>query len=175
MNVRVRYNSNMNATAAHRIPEGNLPEETYLRIGEVAELTGLTQRTIRYYEELGLLPPPTRTHGDFRLFSAGDISRLAEIVRLKKLLGFSLSEIKEIVEGEETRSQLRDQYRATDDAATRLRMLEEATGVVENQLALIERKMAQMVEMRSDLLGRINRFAAIKKELMDKIKGAAAE
>ena len=67
------------------------PGEQLLRIGDVALRTGLTQRTIRYYEELGLLPPATRTQGDFRLFGERDILRLEKIVRLRDLFGLSLA------------------------------------------------------------------------------------
>src|SRR4051794_3783068 len=65
------------------------PDHDYLQIGEVAELTGLTQRTLRYYEELQLLDPPTRLAGGFRLYSPRDVARVRQIMRLKQLLGFS--------------------------------------------------------------------------------------
>jgi len=141
------------------------PPGIYLRIGEVALSTGLTQRTIRYYEEIGLLPPPTRTQGDYRLYSEPDLARLAEIVRLKSLLGFSLSDIKQIIEGEETRSQLRTEYHAADDAATRLAKLEGAITIAEAQLALVERKQAQMADLQNDLKARLVRYAQKKAEL----------
>ena len=94
--------------------------ERYLQIGEVAEQLGLTPRTLRYYEEIGLLAPPSRMEGGFRLYSAADITRLENIVQLKRLLGFSLAEIKQVVEamdpkaatpGEQARRRLGDQAR----------------------------------------------------------------
>jgi MerR family transcriptional regulator, repressor of the yfmOP operon len=147
------------------------PEETYLRIGEVTEVTRLTQRTIRYYEEIGLLPPPTRTQGAYRLFSEGDIRRLGEIVGLKDLLGFSLAEIKEMVEGEEVRSQLHSEYHAADNIATRLSKLDEATRLTERQLQLLDRKMTQMVELKGDMKVRLERYAQKKIELESKLAG----
>ena len=72
-------------------------EGAYLQIGEVAERTGVTQRTLRFYEEKGLLKPPSRMEGGFRLYSEEDVQRVAEIRRLQSLLGFSLAEIKEII------------------------------------------------------------------------------
>ena len=72
-----------------------------MQIGEVAELTGLTQRTLRYYEELQLLDPPSRMAGGFRLYSPDDVARVQHIVRLKQLLGFSLAEIKQIISAED--------------------------------------------------------------------------
>lgn len=155
--------------------ETSLRAETFLRIGEVAEATGLTQRTIRYYEEIGLLPPPTRTQGDYRLFSESDVKRLGEIVRLKNLLGFSLSDIKEIVEGDETRSQLHSEYHATGNSATRLLKLDEATRVTEAQLALLDRKLAQIAELQSDLRARLARYEQKRLELESLIAGESGK
>src|SRR3990172_12959837 len=85
--------------------------DAYLQIGEVAERTGVTQRPLRFYEEKGLLKPPTRMEGGFRLYSEADILRVEQIRRLQQLLGFSLAEIKEMVEAEEVKLQLRAEYR----------------------------------------------------------------
>jgi len=57
----------------------------YLQIGEVAERTGVTQRTLRFYEEKGLLKPPTRMEGGFRLYSEDDVHRVEQIKQLQKL------------------------------------------------------------------------------------------
>ena len=147
--------------------ENSGEDEALLRIGDVAELTGLTQRTIRYYEELGLLLPPTRTEGDFRLYSRRDVTRLAEIVRMKNLLGFSLGEIRKIVEGEETRTQLRSEYQATEDAAVRLSKLNQALEVAQSQLDLVTSKIGQMQELRAELETRIARYERLKLELQE--------
>ena len=77
-------------------------DEAYLQIGEVAERTGVTQRTLRFYEEKGLLRPPTRMDGGFRLYSEEDVKRVEHIRRLQDLLGVALAEIKEMVDAEET-------------------------------------------------------------------------
>ncbi len=139
--------------------------ERYFLIGEAAERTGLTQRTIRYYEELGLLSPPSRTQGDFRLFSESDLARLKEISKLKHLLGFSLAEIRKIVEGEEVLGQLRSEYHATGDSARRLALLDNATKLTDAQLELIEAKMSQMEELRTELVARRLRYAEKRREL----------
>ena len=76
-------------------------EEAYLQIGEVAERTGVTQRTLRFYEEKGLLKPPSRLDGGFRLYSEDDVQRVEQIKRLQRLLGFTLADIKEMVEAAE--------------------------------------------------------------------------
>ncbi len=68
-----------------------------LTIGEIADELQLNPRTIRYYEEVGLLPEPRRSESGYRLYSSYDIERL-RLVKRAKLLGLSLVEIKEIVE-----------------------------------------------------------------------------
>ena len=64
-----------------------------LRIGEVAELTGTTTRTIRYYEEIGLLRGGERAQGKHRFYTQTDADRIHEIVRLRNLLGVSLEQL----------------------------------------------------------------------------------
>ncbi len=60
------------------------------KIDDVAKATGLTKRTIRYYEEIGLIKPPARSEGGTRLYTAEDIERLKNIVAAREVLGFSL-------------------------------------------------------------------------------------
>src|SRR5262245_64788446 len=91
--------------------ESSANGEPYLQIGEVAERTCVTQRTLRFYEEKGLLKPPSRMEGGFRLYSEDDVRRVEQIKQLQKLLGLSLAEIKELIEAEEVKSQIRADYR----------------------------------------------------------------
>lgn len=67
-----------------------------MQIGEVAEQTGLSLRTIRYYEEVGLLTPSGRTSGGFRLYSESDLARL-RLIRRMKPLEFSLEETRQVL------------------------------------------------------------------------------
>lgn len=90
----------------------------HMQIGEVAERTGLSLRTIRYYEEVGLVRPSARTQGGFRLYTEPDVARLNLIKRMKPL-GFSLDET-------------RDLLRALDD-------LDRESGSVDTREALVER------------------------------------
>jgi DNA-binding transcriptional MerR regulator len=68
-----------------------------LQIGEVADRVGLSLRTLRYYEEVGLLAPAQRTEGGFRLYTDEHVERLALIRRLKSL-GFTVGETRELLE-----------------------------------------------------------------------------
>ena len=67
------------------------------QIGEVAEAVGLSLRTIRYYEEVGVVPPSGRTAGGFRLYTDDDIERL-RLVKQMKPLDFSLEEIRDLLD-----------------------------------------------------------------------------
>ena len=69
---------------------------TTMHIGELAERTGLSLRTIRHYDEVGLLPATARTDGGFRVYSEEDFERLMVIKQMKPL-GFSLEEMAEIL------------------------------------------------------------------------------
>lgn len=132
--------------------------EAYLQIGEVAERTGVTQRTLRFYEEKGLLKPPTRMEGGFRLYSEEDVQRVERIKRLQTLLGFTLAEIKEMVEAEEVKLQLRQQYRQDADLADRREKIEKAIEVTERQVAVIRQKMDALADMRNHLEERLSKY-----------------
>lgn len=68
-----------------------------MQIGEVAERTGLSLRTIRYYGEVGLVEPSSRTEGGFRLYTDGDVARL-ELIKTMKPLGYTLEEMSDVLE-----------------------------------------------------------------------------
>jgi DNA-binding transcriptional MerR regulator len=74
-----------------------ITEHSRLKIGELAHQTGLTIKTIRYYESRGLLDQPPRTQGGYRVYGPEEVARL-RFVQRAKLLGLTLMEIKELVE-----------------------------------------------------------------------------
>ena len=71
-------------------------EPTTMHIGELAERTGLSLRTLRHYDDVGLVSASARTEGGFRLYTDADFSRLMVIRRMKPL-GFSLDEMAELL------------------------------------------------------------------------------
>ncbi|HEX5307646.1 MAG TPA: MerR family transcriptional regulator [Solirubrobacteraceae bacterium] len=125
-----------------------------LRIGDVAKLAGTTPRTIRYYEELGLLPQaPERPSGGHRLYSAEEVERLREVIRLKELLGVSLQELKDLLAAEEARAAVRAELSREDVAPERRReLLLEAQGHIARQLELVERRAGELAKLRAELL-----------------------
>ena len=139
--------------------------EAYLQIGEVAERTGVTQRTLRFYEEKGLLRSPTRMDGGFRLYSEDDVKRVKHIRRLQNLLGVTLAEIKEMVEAEEVLRELTAQYRPESDVSEKKRQLQKAIDVVTRQHGIVSQKAEQMSEMKTQLEERLRTFARWMAEL----------
>jgi DNA-binding transcriptional MerR regulator len=126
-----------------------------LRIQEVAAALGLTARTIRYYEEIGLLTPAARSEGDYRLYDADDVERLRFIKDLRDEAGFSLAEISRMLEDEAARARTRDRFRSTTDTAERRAIVDDALARVERQIGLLQAK--------SDRLGAMIAEAELKR------------
>ncbi|MGA7706092.1 MAG: MerR family transcriptional regulator, partial [Solirubrobacteraceae bacterium] len=124
-----------------------------LRIGDVAKLVGTTPRTIRYYEEIGLLPEaPERPAGGHRLYTPAEVERLREVMRLKELLGVSLDELRDLLTAEEARAAVRVELQREDVQPERRReLLEEALGHIERQLELVEHRAAELAKLREEL------------------------
>jgi DNA-binding transcriptional MerR regulator len=124
-----------------------------LRIGDVARLVGTTPRTIRYYEEIGLLPEaPARPSGRHRLYTHAEVERLREVMRLKHLLGVSLEELKTLLTAEEARAEVRAQLQREDVEPTRRReLLDEALGHIERQLELVRHRACELTKLEHEL------------------------
>ena len=126
-----------------------------LRIGEVAELTGTTPRTIRYYEEIGLLGGAgDREQGKHRVYTGADVERVREIIRLRDLLGLSLEELSTLLEAESARAAIRREIQQTDDPAEIRRMREEALGHITTQLELVRRRRHELEQLESELVAK---------------------
>ncbi len=124
-----------------------------LRIGDVAKLVGTTPRTIRYYEEIGLLPEASaRPSGGHRVYSEHEVERLRELIRLKDLLGVTLDELKALQAAEEARASVRAELRREDVAPPRRReLLSEALGHLDLQLALVDKRAQELSKLKSEL------------------------
>jgi DNA-binding transcriptional MerR regulator len=137
-----------------------------LRIGDVAKAVGTTPRTIRYYEEIGLLPEAeARPAGQHRVYTEADVERLKDVLDLKSLLGVSLDELKELVEAEDARAVIRREYRKSDDPERKSELLDEALGHIDRQLELVRRRRAELDGLESDLAGRRRRVRQLLREL----------
>lgn len=105
-----------------------------LKIGDMAKSTGTTHRTIRYYEELGMVSPKVRTKGGFRLYSEDQV-QMVQLIRSLQLLDFPLSAIKNMFDR-------RREAETGEEAAPR------ALEVLRRQLEETESRIARYQEMR---------------------------
>lgn len=105
-----------------------------LRIGDLARITNTKVETIRYYEQLGLLPSPARTTGNYRLYSVEELGQLSFIRRARDL-GFSLDQIRELLG-------LSDQ---------KLRSCEAVNVMARQHLAVVDSKIVDLTALRTEL------------------------
>ncbi len=124
-----------------------------LRIGEVAELTGTTPRTIRYYEEIGLLAgAPDRVLGQHRFYTQADVEQINEIVRLRDLLGLSLEQLSQMLEAQAARAEIKREYHRTEDPDLRRDLLQRSLLHIANQLELVRGRRAELEKLESELV-----------------------
>jgi DNA-binding transcriptional MerR regulator len=136
-------------------------QERPLRIGEVAELTGTTPRTIRYWEEIGLLDPaPERAQGKHRCYTQSDVERVREIIRLRDLLGLTLEQLSQLLEAESARAHLRDELKQTEDPAERKRILEQLHEHISSQLELVRGRLTELNDLAAELEDKQRRVIA---------------
>ena len=133
-----------------------------LRIGELAELTGTTPRTIRYYEEIGLLEGGEREQGKHRSYNEEDVARVNEIVRLRDLLGLSLEQLSQLVEAETARAEIRREYARATDPDERRGLLEQSLGHIATQLELVRGRKRELEKLESEL---VEKRRSVKRKL----------
>ena len=145
-----------------------------LRIGDVARLVGTTPRTIRYYEEIGLLGEPApRESGSHRTYTEADVERLKELMRLRDLLGVSLDELKTLLAAEEARAALRTELRRDDvEPQRRAELLAEALGHIERQLELVRHRAAELDRLEGELSEKRKKVKRRLRELAAAEEGA---
>ena len=147
-------------------------QERSYRIGDVAERVGVTTRTIRYYEELGLLGTAgARTKGAHRLYTEADITRLEELIRLRDLLGLSLHELVALAEAEEARAALRDQWAESTSDRERAGIVKAAIPVIERQLELVRGRQQKLSEFGDELSAKLRSLQDRQTELEGKRAG----
>jgi DNA-binding transcriptional MerR regulator len=136
------------------------------RIGEVAERVGVTTRTIRYYEERGLLGhASTRAKGAHRVYAEADVIRLQELIRLRDLLGLSLEELVELAETEEARAVLRGRWADSASDEERARIVDDAIPVVERQLELVAARQEKLAAFADELATKLKSLKRRRREL----------
>lgn len=126
-----------------------------IRISDAATRVGVSARTLRYYEELGLLTPSLYTQGGERRYTADDLAHLQRILELREVLGMNLEEIREFLALETRLDELRASYRATKNATSK-KALAEQKATLQEALVLNE----SLAEQISAKLTRMDGFRA---------------
>ena len=131
-----------------------------MRIGELARVVGTTPRTVRYYEEIGLLAAAgARAAGAHREYAEADVERLREILRLKRCSGSRSTNCWWSCRAR-MRAERRREWRTTSDPSERRRILVEATAHLDRLLELVGRRRAELEELEGELLERRERAQA---------------
>jgi MerR family transcriptional regulator, repressor of the yfmOP operon len=125
--------------------------EALYRIGEVAEAAGVSTRTLRYYEELGLLSPSGHSPGGARRYSDADLARVLRIRELQDLVGFNLDEIRKIVAAETRLDELRTEFKAGRSPEREREMVAEAIEINNRLREDMQAKVSRLETFLADL------------------------
>ena len=129
-----------------------------LRIGEAAARAAVSVRTLRYYEELGLLTPSARSPGGARRYAEEDVARLARIRELKDLLGFNLDEVRTVLTAEDRLGDLRAAFQAEDDRAAQRAIVTEALEINTRLQAAVQAKLERLAAFKVELEAKADRY-----------------
>ena len=137
---------------------GIVERERLLSIGAAAEVAGVTERALRYYQELGLIEPAVTTGGS-RRYAQRDLDRVARIRELQALLGFNLDEIAVVLVNEDRTAAIREAYfdEETPDCR-RVQLLAESLDLATQMRRTVEAKRAALDVFVRDLDERIDRI-----------------
>ncbi|MDA8058398.1 MAG: MerR family transcriptional regulator [Actinomycetota bacterium] len=133
-------------------------------IGEAAERAGVSARTLRWYEELGLLVPSGHSSGGARRYDDDDVARIIHIRELQSLLGFDLGEIRDILRGEDDLAGLRLEYRSRADRARRHEILLEASVINDKLRSVVASKQERLEAMLAILEEKHQRYERLLAE-----------
>jgi len=143
-------------------------EPGLLGIGPAAREVGVSVRSLRYYEEMGLLTPSGRTTGGNRLYGPDDLARVRRIRELQQLLGFNLDEVREVLGHEDQLARVRQDYHAASADEDRARLLAEARDAYLKVRDQVEAKIKRLDSFRDELDAKIARSDRLREGLPTK-------
>jgi DNA-binding transcriptional MerR regulator len=149
--------------AAHE--DGADDDGPRFRIGEAAAQAGVSTRTLRYYQELGLLSPASTTAGGARRYSKADVERVLRILQLRDLVGLNLHELSTVLHDEDRLLAIRQQWWNDQSAEHRATLLREAIDINTQTRQLVRSKMAGLQEFLAGLEERAELLQLRQKEL----------
>jgi DNA-binding transcriptional MerR regulator len=149
--------------------------EGTLRIGEVAKLCGVTTRTLRYWEEIGLVAPSAERYGSERVYAGSEVERVRRIRELQALMGFSLAEIRVVLETEDVVDKLRTAYRAKARPELQRQLLANAIDANDALVARLDDTLARVKDFRDERVAKATRLRARAAELDNEIATATLQ
>ena len=140
--------------------------ERLLSIGQAASAAGVPPRTLRYYEELGLLRPSAHSVGGARRYAEADLARIARIRELQQLMGFNLDEIAPILSAEDSLERIKGEYRSGKPTSRRRReLLAEAIEINDHLRERVRDKVARIGGFLEELDGKAVRYRQLVEEI----------
>jgi DNA-binding transcriptional MerR regulator len=144
-----------------------------LAIGEVARNASVTTRTLRYYQEMGLLQPSGVTRRGNRLYSDADVERLQRILELRDVMGFDLERIRLIMQTEDRLAELRAEAQRGISAARRREMVREAIDLNARLQHEVNQKLGMLQGFLAELQAKASLYRDTAAELGMKPSDAA--
>jgi MerR family transcriptional regulator, repressor of the yfmOP operon len=167
------------ARAATRPADSQQPAagtEKLLGIGEAAAKTGVSERALRYYQQLGLLTPCGCTPGGLRRYSDADLDRVDRIRQLQNLLGLNLDEISVVLRGEDRMNQIRQAYHQEDASdAERRELVTESLELQQHLRGTVESKRQAIEGFLADLDARITRTREFLSQMTESAASPAGD
>ena len=143
-------------------PTATRSESKLLGISKAAAECGVSERALRYYQQIGLLKPTGSTPGGMRRYSDADLNRVRRIRELQSLLGFNLDEIRAVLTSDDRLAAIRAEYHATaEGSARRAQLLRQALKVREDLAETVDTKIAALQDFRADLTASMDRVRAL--------------
>ena len=140
--------------------------ERLLSIGQAATSAGVTPRTLRYYEELGLLRPSGHSVGGARRYAEADLARIGRIRELQQLMGFNLDEIAPILSAEDSLERIRDEYRGGKPTSRRRQeLLAEAIQINNTLRERVRDKVSRIGGFLEELDAKAVRYRQLVEEI----------
>jgi DNA-binding transcriptional MerR regulator len=139
--------------------------ESLLGIGEVARRAGVTTRTLRYYQEMGLLQPSGATQRGNRLYSVLDVERLQHILELRDVMGFDLERIRLILHTEDRLAELRAEAQRQPPVSRRREMIREAMDLNTRLQAEVNEKIGLLQGYLAELQAKAHRYREVADEV----------
>ena len=142
-----------------------------LGISRAAAECGVSERALRYYQQIGLLKPTGRTPGGMRRYAPADLARVRRIRDLQSLLGFDLDEIRVILASDDRLAAIKEEYQTASEGSPRRRdLLRQALAVRDELVRTVDAKLAALHEFRSELETSRARVSQLLSEMGGPIK-----